>query len=80
MLRIALIAIVVTGLCACADGWPRVHHPVARSAAANCTPTGSKISRNDCATATPGSSASAEDLDRARQQSGGAAVPTLSPH
>jgi len=77
MLRTALIATMVTCLGACADGWPRVHHPAAKAAAVNCTPTGSKISRNNCATTAPAASASGEDLDRARQQSGGAVVPPL---
>jgi hypothetical protein len=82
MFRSMLIAGVAACVAACANGWPHcgehsrcaagVHHSLA-----DCTPTGSKISRQGCSTSTPAAQASGEDLDRLRQQSGGAAAVKL---
>ena len=68
MLRTLLLGLLCGIVCGCANGWPTARHPGPSSARAatalNCTPTTSRIARSDCATATPGSQNSNEDLER----------------
>jgi hypothetical protein len=68
MLRTLLIGLLCGVVCGCANGWPTARHPgpsTSRAATAlNCTPTTSHIARSDCATNTPGSQNSNEDLER----------------
>ncbi len=74
MFRTALLATLALGLGACAH-WPHEADHPQQTSAKDCTPTGSKISRQDCAISVPSASGSGEDLDHAKQQSGGAPAP-----
>jgi hypothetical protein len=70
MLRTLLVGLLCGIVCGCANGWPTARHPGPSSARAataqNCTPTTSHIARSDCATNTPGSQSSGDDLERTR--------------
>jgi hypothetical protein len=70
MFRAVLIAILVLGFSACANGWPYVRHAAANSAASTCTPTTSKIARSGCLTSMPANRATGEDLEREQRITG----------
>jgi hypothetical protein len=74
MFRTALLATLALGLGACAH-WPHEADHPQQTSAKDCTPTGSKISRQGCAISVPAAAASGEELDRAKQQSGSATAP-----
>ncbi len=74
MLRTTLVASLVLALGGCAS-WPHEADHPQKTSAADCTPTGSKISRQGCAISVPAAAASGEELDRAKQQSGSATAP-----